>query len=135
MFKETRPRIYVTGKFRALTPYQIELNIRRAEDLALQVARLGGIPVCPHTMYRFYQHSLPDQFWIEATLSLLTTCHAMVVDQPYIYIADSVGTTGEIKLCTEKSVPLFYDDPTVPNNTTALAIWISKWRNSVPLVT
>jgi hypothetical protein len=131
MFKETMPRIYVAGKFRAQTPYLIEVNIRRAEDLALQVARLGGIPVCPHTMYRFYQHSLPDQFWIEATLSLLTTCHAMVVNQPYIHIADSTGTRGEISYCMEKPLPLFYDDPTVPNNGGALAKWISKWRNSL----
>jgi hypothetical protein len=131
MFEETMPRIYVAGKFRAQTPYLIEVNIRRAEDLALQVARLGGIPVFPHTMYRFYQNSLPDQFWPEATLSLLTTCHAMVVNQPYIYIADSAGTMGEIEYCMEKPLPVFYDDPTVPNNGGALAKWISKWRNSL----
>lgn len=69
-----RKLIYVAGPFRAKTPWGIECNIRNAEEAGLHIALCGDIPVIPHTMYRFFQDSLPDDFWLDATMDLLKKC-------------------------------------------------------------
>lgn len=65
---ERKPKmkaVYIAGPFRAPTPWEVETNIRTAETNGLYVAKLGAIPRIPHTMYRFFDGSLPDEFWLE----------------------------------------------------------------------
>lgn len=62
--------IYIAGPFRAQTPWQVERNIRRAEEIAFWIASLGVVPQCPHTMYRYFDKSLTDEFWLAAALEL-----------------------------------------------------------------
>lgn len=71
--------IYIAGPFRASTPWEIEQNIRKAEGWALEVAKLGYIPLCPHSMYRFFQASLPDEFWLKAGIELLDMCDGILM--------------------------------------------------------
>jgi hypothetical protein len=71
--------IYIAGPFRGKTPWDVENNIRNAEAFGLHVARLNAIPRIPHTMYRFFDGSLPDEFWLEAAMSLLRTCDAILL--------------------------------------------------------
>lgn len=129
MIIEKIPRVYIAGHFRGKTPWDIECNVRRAEDLGLWVAKMGAVPVIPHSMYRYYQGSLPDAFWIEATLSLLHTCQSMVIDLPHEQIVNSVGTMGEIADCVGYQRPYFYDDVTVKNDLDALVRWIANWKS------
>jgi hypothetical protein len=108
--KLTMPRIYVAGPFRAETPYQIERHIRAAEDLGLVVAKMGAVPVIPHTMYRYYQDSLPDEFWLEAGLSILSTCHAVAVVLPHDQISRSRGTTEEVLTARADNKTIFFEE-------------------------
>lgn len=96
--------VYVAGPFRAKTPWGIEQNIREAETLALEVARIGAVPLCPHTMYRFYQESLPDEFWLEATLELLRRCDAIVLSPRW---RESTGSKGEREEALRLGLPVF----------------------------
>jgi hypothetical protein len=134
MNEDKLPRVYVAGPFRGKTPWDVECNVRRAENLGLVVAKMGAVPVIPHTMYRFYQFSLPDEFWIEATLSLLHTCQSMVIDLPHERIANSIGTVGEIEDCRENKRPFFYDDVEVSHNLESLKSWIAEWRRAKKIV-
>lgn len=103
------PLIYIAGPFRADTPWSIEQNIRRAEEHGLLVAKLGGIPVIPHTMYRFYQNALPDEFWLEAGIALLHTCAAVAVCVGPDRAQQSFGTLGEIGQAKQWSLPVYYN--------------------------
>jgi hypothetical protein len=134
MIEDKLPRVYVAGPFRGNTPWDIECNVRRAEDLGLVVAKMGAVPVIPHTMYRFYESSLPDEFWIEATLSLLHTCQSMVIDLPHERVANSVGTMGEIEDCREHKRSFFYDDVEEDNNLEALRLWIAEQQRAKKIV-
>ncbi len=122
------PRVYVAGPFRGATPWDIEVNVRRAEDLGLRIAKMGAVPVIPHAMYRYFHASLPDEFWIEATISLLHTCQAMVIDLPYEKVAKSIGTMGEIDDCLKLGRPIFYDADVMENDLEGLRTWIAEWR-------
>lgn len=70
---------YIAGKFRGRTAWEIECNVRRAEGVALEVARLGIMPLCPHTNTRFFHGECDDEFWLEGTLELLRRCDCIVM--------------------------------------------------------
>lgn len=95
--------IYVAGPFRASNVLQMELNIRRAEMVSHSVLAAGHAPICPHTMTRFFQDSLPDQTFIDATLAMMLRCDGVVVLPEW---HASEGTRGEIQLAERLGMPL-----------------------------
>ena len=96
--------IYIAGPFRAKSGWEVEHNIREAEELALIVAETGAVPVCPHTMYRFFNGVLPDQFWLDATLDLLRKCDAILLVPRW---RESQGAKGERDEAMSLGIPVF----------------------------
>lgn len=88
--------IYVAGRFRAKTHWEVEQNIRKAEAFGLEIARVTGqFPVIPHTMTRFFDGAAPDEIWLQGDLLLLERCDALAL-VPGSWVG-SVGTDGEIR--------------------------------------
>ena len=104
------PRIYVAGPFRSTSAWQIERNIYRAERLGLVITRMGGIPVIPHSMYRYYHGELSVDQLVAMGLSLMETCAAVAVDVSHAEAQNSDGTVGEIKEAIRNGQPVFYDE-------------------------
>lgn len=98
--------IYIAGPFRAKTPWLIEQNIRKAEELALKVWEIGGAALCPHAASRFYQHSCPDPVFLEGTLEMMRRCDAVIVTNGW---SQSEGTKLEIQEAGTLGIPVFYD--------------------------
>jgi hypothetical protein len=99
--------VYVAGPYRAKSPWEIELNIRKAEEYGLDVAKLGAVPLIPHTMYRFYQGQLPDAFWLGGTKQLLRVCHAALFIPGW---ENSSGSKDEFAECNiDPKIPYFYN--------------------------
>lgn len=96
--------IYIAGPFRAKTPWGIEQNIRRAEVLSLRVAKLGAMPLCPHTNTRNFEGEMPDQFWLDGTLELMAKCDAVILVEGW---RNSEGSMGEVKKANELGIPVF----------------------------
>ncbi len=99
------PVVYVAGKFRGANAWEIECNIRRAEDMALEVLRLGASVICPHANTRFFHGSLPDQVFIDATLALLAKSDAILMLQDW---HRSEGARGERRYAFDHDIPVFY---------------------------
>ena len=118
----TMPLIYVAGPFRAENAYEIEKNIRDAEDIGLAICEYGGVAVIPHTMYRFFQGALPDEFWLNATLDILRRCDAIAMLPNW---KASQGARGEHALAKKLGLPIFE----TPNEFGALKHWIDQWKN------
>jgi len=98
--------VYIAGPYRAANAWQREKNIRAAEEVALKVAGLTtAIPLCPHTMFRFFDGTFPDQHWIEMTLGLLGVCEAMIVLDGW---EDSEGTKEEVEFATENGIHICF---------------------------
>jgi nucleoside 2-deoxyribosyltransferase len=97
--------IYVAGPYRADNAWEVEQNIRRAEELAFRVAEAGAMPACPHTMTRYWDGTLTDEFWLEGTLELLRRCDAVVLVHDW---GRSVGTRGELAEAQRLDIPVFY---------------------------
>lgn len=97
--------VYIAGPFRGSHAWEIECNIRRAETLALGVARMPGLfPVCPHTMGRYYSGAAPDEVWLEGDLELLRRCDAVLLVPGW---ERSSGTRAEVAEAHRLSIPVF----------------------------
>ena len=111
--------VYIAGPYRAATAWQIEQNIRRAEAVALAVARLGAMPLCPHALTRFYHGELTDEFWLDGTAELLKRCDASMHVIGWEF---SEGSVDEHDIAILRGFPLFYErDGYQP-----LADWLEK---------
>jgi hypothetical protein len=71
--------VYIAGPFTGATAWEVECNVRRAEEMALAVAEAGAMPLCPHTNSRFFHGQRNPAFWYAGTMELLRRCDAIVL--------------------------------------------------------
>jgi hypothetical protein len=100
--------VYCAGPFSGKTRADVEANIRRAELLGLEVAKLGACPWIPHanTQMAEFEHVQPYTFWIEATLMQMRVCDAVVFTSDW---ERSSGARGEHAEAERLGMPIFYD--------------------------
>lgn len=72
--------VYIAGKLTGANNWEIAQNVRRAETVAFEVAKLGAMPLIPHanTGMNFFG-TLDEAFWYAGTLELLRRCDAIVL--------------------------------------------------------
>jgi hypothetical protein len=85
--------VYVAGPFRGPNVWAVEQNIRRAEDLAMEVWKLGAVPVTPHLLGRFTDKVFPDEFMLASMRALLERCDALLLAPGW---DRSAGTLDEV---------------------------------------
>ena len=117
--------VFVSGPFRAANGWEIEQNIRRAEEVALELWRMGAAVICPHTNTRFYQGAAPDDVWLKGDLAILERCDAIVLIDGW---SASEGAQAEMEHAIFREIEMF--DWGVPGDRAALKEWIDA--GSVP---
>ena len=96
--------VYVAGPFRAKNSWDMEQNIRRAEELALEVWRAGFACICPHSNTRYYQGAAPDHVWLEGDLAILKKCDVVLMTPDW---QRSNGATAERNYAFGQGIPVF----------------------------
>lgn len=96
--------IYIAGPFRGANAWEVEQNIRRAEVLAFEVAKLGAMPLCPHTNTRCFDGTLTPEFWIDGTMELMRRCDAVLFTDEW---ERSVGARGEYLEAQRLGIPCY----------------------------
>ena len=96
--------VYIAGPYRARNAWEIEINIRAAEALALHVWSAGMVALCPHAMTRYYQGFLPDALWLAGDLELVSRCDAVFLIPGW---ERSQGAMAEARFATDKGIPTF----------------------------
>lgn len=96
--------IYIAGKFRGANAWEVEQNIREAEAMAFNVANLGASFICPHTNTRFFDGTINDEFWLDATMELLRRCDAVMLVDNW---QDSRGAQAEVAEAQRLQMPVF----------------------------
>lgn len=97
--------VYVAGPFRGPDHWAIEQNIRRAEELALEVWKSGAAALCPHMNTRHFQGVLPDDVWLRGDLALLHKCDAVIMTTDW---KRSAGATEEHSYALRHGIPILY---------------------------
>ena len=69
--------IYIAGPYRATSEWGVTENIRRAEEAAIAVWKLGHVALCPHKNTAYFGGICPDETWLQGDLELLTRCDAV----------------------------------------------------------
>jgi hypothetical protein len=68
--------VYIAGPIRGKDLRERELNIRRAETICIELAKMGIMSFCPQAQGRFMPDELP---WIELDLAVLPRFSGMVM--------------------------------------------------------
>ena len=97
--------VYVSGKFRGPNSWAMEQNIRAAEELSLEVWKLGAVALCPHLNTRFFQGAAPDELWLDGDIELVRRCDAMLMVSNW---QDSVGARHEKEFADSIKQPVFF---------------------------
>ena len=98
--------IYIAGPFRAKTAWEIECNVRRAEEAAaMLVMRFGLMPLIPHANTRYFHGMGSDEsFWLEGTMEMMRRCDG-------VYLIDgweaSSGSRAEKAEAEGRGIPVF----------------------------
>lgn len=114
-------KVYVAGKFRGRTPWQVHVNVCAAEVWAFQVAETGALPVCPHAMYRNFDKTQTDEFWLDGTLELLKCCEAIAMCPEWEV---SSGSVGEHAWAVANGLKIFMLDR--PNALRRMREWVKS---------
>jgi uncharacterized protein DUF4406 len=112
------PVVYVAGPFRGPNAWEIEKNIRHAEEWSLEVWRAGGAALCPHTNTRFFQGAAPDEVWLDGDLALLAKCDAIFMIPGW---ERSSGANKELDYARILGIPVF-------KLFVSLKMWIREFR-------
>jgi nucleoside 2-deoxyribosyltransferase len=115
--------VYVAGPFRGPSSWDIEQNIRRAEELALEAWRSGAAVICPHTNTRFFQGAADDAVWLDGDLEILKRCDAVLTTADW---TRSSGARAEVTLAKARDLPVFHD-------VAALRHWLTANGSNVSL--
>ena len=99
--------VYVAGPYTAPTREGIMANIASAVDKAVDVAKLGCMPVCPHsnTSDERFEKAQPYKFWIDGTMELLRRSDALITVEGW---ANSPGACGEVCEARTLGLPVFH---------------------------
>ena len=106
--------IYIAGAYTAPDAWGVEQNVRRAESLAYEVAKLGAMPVCPHTNLRYMCYEIAE-FMYPATLELMRRCDAVFLLPNW---QSSTGARDEREDALRVGIPRF-------STIRSLAEWLS----------
>lgn len=98
---------YIVGPFRASSAWGIEQNIRRAEEVALELWRIGYAVICPHTNTRFFQGAAPDVIWLNGDIEIMKRCDIVVAIEGY---DKSEGSLKEVEIAEECGLPTMFWD-------------------------
>mgnify|MGYP001163267039 FL=1 len=97
--------VYIAGPFRASDAWGVHSNVHRAECAAREVARLGAMPLPPHSIGAHMDGTESAQFWLAGTLELMRRCDAVLVLPGYSF---SEGTQGEIAEAERLGLPVMF---------------------------
>lgn len=105
--KKKCPFIYISGKYRDEIPFKVENNIRIAEAYAYEIIKIGGFPIIPHSMYRYFDKTESDEYWLSNTVELLNrTADAAFMLNSWIR---SEGSKIEKEFAASMSIPIFFN--------------------------
>jgi hypothetical protein len=103
----THPALYISGPFSDPDPiHGVAANITRASAAALEAARRGWAPFCPHKLFADFQHSdVPYDIWMDLCMRLLHASDAILMLEDW---ERSPGATREHAYAVEHGLLVYY---------------------------
>ena len=99
-------KVFISGKYRAKTEWELEQNIRRAEEAAIRLWREGWAVFCPHKNTAHFGGLCDDKVWLEGDLEFLKCCDAIYMLSAW---RDSIGACIELHIAQENGLEIIYE--------------------------
>ena len=102
--------LYLAGPFSAPAGdsdplHTVRANILVASRIALEAARAGWMPVCPHKNSSGFEHTeIPAAFWYEGDIALMLRCDAVLMLPGW---TASKGAVREFFMAQPRRIPIF----------------------------
>lgn len=119
---ELKPVVYVAGAYRhERGEYYVRMNIREAENVALEIWRSGAVAICPHKNTAGFggAYGLTDEIWLNGDKILLSLCDAIYLVPNYI---SSKGAMEEYELAKLLRLPVI-------TNLRELLDFLKEWKD------
>ena len=100
---------YVAGAYRAETHYEVELNIRQAEAVAIELWKMNYATICPHKNTSHFDDLAPDRIWLDGDLEIISRLHGgkdCLVMLPNW--ENSKGAKAEHEFARNRGLNIFY---------------------------
>lgn len=120
--------VFIAGKFAGANAWEIACNVHAAEAAALRVARLGGMPIVPHSLGQHMFGTLPEEFWRAGCLQLLSRCDGILLLLSWL---DSAGARAESNYAQQHGIERWGMGHL---NAPEFARWLSPERDPMPEV-
>lgn len=99
---------YVAGPFRGSNAWEVAQNVRRAEEVAIEIWRVPGCAcICPHTNTAHFDGAADDETFLSGDLEILRRCD-FVVTTPGLWSLSS-GARAEVNEARRLGLPVFFD--------------------------
>lgn len=97
---------YTAGPYRSpVGAYGVARNIRAAEEVAVELWRMGYAVICPHKNTAFFDGAADDSVWLEGDLELLSRSDLVVMVPGW---ESSAGATEEHGVAGLHDIPIYY---------------------------
>lgn len=96
---------FVAGPYRAADEWSVFQNVRRAEQLALQLWDMGLAVICPHKNTEHFGGAGPDRVWLDGALEMVRRSDMVVCTPDW---ERSSGARGEVACAKQHGIPVFY---------------------------
>lgn len=106
---ESKKVVYVIGPFRAANDYTRMQNIRCAEELTMQLWKMGYAAICPHTNTRHMEGFVPIKNILESDIAIMMRCDFCITTLPFNHVdlVNSEGSQIEIKYAQTHNLPVY----------------------------
>lgn len=94
--------VYIAGPFRGKSAWDVENNIRRAEELALECWRAGYAVICPHANTRFFDKAADDSVFLTGDLEIMDRCDVLLTTPDW---ERSAGALEEVRIALQNDRP------------------------------
>jgi len=120
---ERMPVLFLSGPFRGANTWEIEQNIRGAEEVALKIWSYKIACFCPHTNTRFFTGALgpDDETFLHGDLEILRRCDVVFILPGW---ENSTGATIEVEEAKAAGIP-------VVSTYLQLSDWLSEWKEGM----
>jgi len=106
--------IYISGPYNADSEEKIEKNVRKAEDLALElIKRTSHYPICPHTMTKGWEKKISLDDIMRSDFEAVKKCDALLMLEGW---EKSRGAKLEKKYAGILDKPIYYSIDEIPKD-------------------
>jgi len=97
---------YVSGPYSALSEWEIKKNIRRAEDIAVELWKFGFAVICPHKNTEFLGGCCgAEEPWIDGDLVMVERSDLVIMGEGW---ENSKGALLERRHAMKMGIPVYY---------------------------